>query len=110
MARQTVVTMLDDIDGTKASETVTFSIDGRSYEIDLSEKNAAKLRKALEPFTAKAREAGSDRPPRSRVTKVAAVGQSRNALIRAWAAAEGLTVPARGRIPQSVVTAYDGAH
>lgn len=109
MAKQTIVTMLDDIDGTKAVETVAFSIDGRSYEIDLSERNAAKLRRALEPFASKARQAGSDRPPRSNVTNVAAVGQSRNALIRAWAAAQGLTVPARGRIPQSVVTAYDAA-
>lgn len=110
MARQTIVRLLDDIDGTLAAETMTFSIDGRSYEIDLSERNAAKLRKALEPFTAKARTSGSERPPRSRVTTVPAVGQSRHALIRAWAAAEGLTVPARGRIPQSVVTAYDAAH
>lgn len=109
MARQTIVRLLDDIDGTTAAETVLFGIDGLSYEIDLSEKNAAKLRKALEPFTANARKAGSDRPPRARVTTVPAVGQSRNALIRAWAAAEGLTVPARGRIPQSVVTAYDAA-
>lgn len=109
MARQTIVTMFDDIDGTKAAETIAFSIDGRSYEIDLSARNAAKLRKALEPFTAKAREAGTGSASRSRVTTVAAVGQSRNALIRAWAASEGLTVPARGRIPQSVVTAYDAA-
>jgi hypothetical protein len=109
MAKQTIVTMLDDLDGTKAAETVTFSIDGQAYEIDLSERNAAKLRRALEPFTAKARRAGSPPAERSRVTHVAAVGQSRNALIRAWAAAEGLTVPARGRIPQSVVTAYDAA-
>jgi hypothetical protein len=109
MAKQTIVTMTDDMDGTKAAETVAFSIDGRAYEIDLSEKNAAKLRKSLAPFTAKARRAGSTPPARARVTNIAAVGPSRNALIRAWAAAEGLIVPARGRIPQSVVTAYDAA-
>ena len=109
MAKQTIVTMLDDIDGTAAAETVMFSIDGRAYEIDLSERNAAKLRRALEPFTAKARRAGGTPPARSTVTNIAAVGQSRNALIRAWAAAQGLSVPARGRIPQSVVTAYDAA-
>lgn len=109
MAKQTIVRMLDDIDGTEATETITFSIDGRAYEIDLSERNAAKLRRALDPFTAKARRAGSTPPARSMVTNIAAVGQSRNALIRAWAAAQGLSVPARGRIPQSVVTAYDSA-
>lgn len=109
MARQTLVTMFDDIDGTKAAETVTFSIDGRTYEIDLSHKNAAKLRKALEPFTARARRAGSNRPTDSRVQTIPAAGQSRNALIRAWAASEGLRVPARGRIAQAVVSAYDAA-
>jgi hypothetical protein len=109
MAKQTVVTMQDDLDGTPASETVAFSIDGRAFEIDLSARNAAKLRKALAPFTARAREAGSTPLAPSKVTNVAAVGQSRNALIRAWAAGQGLTVPARGRIPQSVVTAYDAA-
>ena len=45
MAKKTVVEWVDDIDGTAASETVTFTIDGSRYEIDLSEKNAAKLRK-----------------------------------------------------------------
>lgn len=110
MAKQTIVTLTDDIDGTEAAETVTFSIDGVGYEIDLSEKNAAKLRRALDPYISRARTAGSSRPAVQSWVTVPAVGQSRNALIRAWAAAEGLTVPARGRIPQSVVTAYDAAH
>ena len=55
MAQQTTVTLTDDLDGGKAAETVTFGLDGRVYEIDLSKKNAAALRKALGEFTASAR-------------------------------------------------------
>ena len=55
MAQQTTVTLTDDIDGGKAAETVSFGLDGRIYEIDLSKKNATALRKALGEFTASAR-------------------------------------------------------
>ena len=44
MAQKVEVLLVDDIDGGEADETVSFSIDGTSYEIDLSKKNAAKLR------------------------------------------------------------------
>ena len=59
MAQHTTVRIVDDLDGTEASGTVEFALDGRSYEIDLSDKNAAKLRKALTPFLDVARKAGS---------------------------------------------------
>ena len=38
--RQTIVSLVDDLDGSDADQTVTFGIDGRSYEIDLSAANA----------------------------------------------------------------------
>ena len=55
MAQQTTVTLTDDIDGGRAAETVSFGLDGRIYEIDLSKKNAAALRKALGDFTSSGR-------------------------------------------------------
>ena len=58
MAQQTTVRFIDDLDGSDASSTVTFALDGRSYEIDLSEDNAAKLRDALAPFVDAARKSG----------------------------------------------------
>ena len=62
MAQQTTVTLTDDLDGGKAAETVTFGLDGRIYEIDLSKKNASALRKALGEFTASARKVRAGRP------------------------------------------------
>lgn len=110
MAKEKIVTQIDDLDGTEASETVTFAIDGRTYEIDLSEKNAAALREALRRYITAARDEGTQgHTERSRVT-IASTGHSRNAEIRAWAHSNGHLVPARGRIPQRVVAAFDARH
>ena len=61
MAQKVNIVLVDDIDGSEASETVVFAIDGRDYEIDLSDANAQKLRDAIAPFVAHAR-----RPERRR--------------------------------------------
>ena len=55
MAKRTVITLIDDIDGTDAAETIAFSIDSAGYEIDLSADNAAAFRAALEPYATAAR-------------------------------------------------------
>ena len=109
MAQQKIVTLIDDLDGTEASETVAFAIDGSNYEIDLSQTNAAALRKVLRRYTTAAREAGTQgHTGRTRVT-LPSTGHSRNAEIRAWAHSNKHSVPARGRIPQRVVAAFDAA-
>jgi hypothetical protein len=110
MAQKKIVTLIDDLDGTAASETVTFAIDGSSYEIDLSDKNAAALRKALRRYTTAARKAGTQGHTGRRRVTLPSTGHSRNAEIRAWAHSNGHTVPARGRIPQWVVAAFDASH
>src|SRR6478735_376842 len=107
MAQQVITTLVDDIDGTEAAETITFAVDGTCYEIDLSEKNAKEFRKSLGHWTDRARTSG--RPPRIR-KHLAAVGDSRNAEIRAWGHGNGHDVPARGRIPRRIVSAFDAAH
>lgn len=104
--RKTITTLVDDIDGTTAAETVRFALDGTSYEIDLSDKNAAALRAAVAPYTSRASTAGHQRRTR---TKLSSAGPSRNAEIRAWAAGQGTDVPARGRIPNTVVQAFEAA-
>ncbi|GAA3717343.1 Lsr2 family protein [Terrabacter ginsenosidimutans] len=107
--KQTITTLVDDIDGNDADETITFALDGTTYEIDLSHQNAAALREAIRPYTRVARKAGDGRQAsRSRIT-LPSTGQSRNAEIRAWAHSNGHDVPARGRIPQRVVAAYQAA-
>ncbi|MVU75688.1 Lsr2 family protein [Nocardia sp. ET3-3] len=111
MAKKVTVTLVDDYDGeSKADETVFFSIDGNDYEIDLSNKNAGKLRESLEQWTEKARKVG-----RSKRTKVAAgrtrpaVDREESTAIREWARAQGHQVSSRGRIPAEIVDAYQRA-
>lgn len=63
MARTTVITLIDDIDGTKATETVTFALDGTTFEIDLSAENAARLRDDLRSWVSAGRRTGGRRRP-----------------------------------------------
>jgi hypothetical protein len=103
MAQKVTVELVDDLDGTEAAETVTFGLDGRMYQADLCESNAAKLRKALEKFVASARKSG----PRFGPLRSAAVTDPNEvAALRAWARENGIEVAARGRIAQSVRDAY----
>ncbi|MDB1086007.1 Lsr2 family protein [Streptomyces sp. ACA25] len=105
MAQQVVVTLSDDLDGGEASETVTFGLDGKSYEIDLNEDNAEKLRNALAPFVGSARKQSRSGKAYHRT----AVAPDPRA-VRAWAESNGFEVPARGRIPKKVYEAFNGAH
>ena len=106
MASKTTVELLDDIDGKPAAETVTFGIDGRDFEIDLSEKNAKALRKALEPFAGAGRRV-SGRLTRGNAIKVA-TGVD-NQAVRAWAASNGIELSTRGRIPGDAIEQYRAA-
>ncbi|MBL1078156.1 Lsr2 family protein [Nocardia sp. 2] len=113
MAKKVTVTLVDDYDGeSKADETVFFSIDGSDYEIDLSIKNAGKLRESLEPWTDKARKVGRSK---RKVGAVAggrtrpAVDREESTAIREWARAQGHQVSSRGRIPAEIVEAYQRA-
>jgi hypothetical protein len=114
MARQTIVQLVDDLDGSAADETVTFALDGASYEIDLSNANVAILRAALSGYVAKATRIRSGRSTkagtsqRGETTIAGQVARQQRGQIRAWVAdllgTEGL--PARGRIATEVVAAF----
>ncbi|MER6995197.1 Lsr2 family protein [Streptomyces sp. NPDC000410] len=105
MAQRVVVTLFDDIDGGEAAETVTFGLDGKSYEIDLNPANAKKLRNALAPYMAAGRKqhmrAGK---PRGEYRHTALAPDP--AAVRAWAQSNKMDVPARGRIPKRVYEAF----
>ena len=115
MARQETVALTDDIDGAKAHETVTFGLDGASYEIDLHAKKAAALRKSLAEFVANARHTpdstwGTGRSIRGRrQTKRRTAGDPAASEIRAWAAAAGVVMSERGRIPAAVLEQFRAA-
>jgi hypothetical protein len=108
MAQRTVVELIDDIDGKPADETVSFSIDGSTYEIDLSKANADKLRTNFSQYLEKARKAGAAKPGRKGAAAPRTVNsRERSSDIRAWAKQHGITVNDRGRIPAQVIEAYE---
>ena len=106
MAQKVQVVLVDDVDGGTAEETVSFALDGVSYEIDLSVANAAQLRDAFASWVGHARRVGG----RSRTTRRPGSGRASggdSAAIREWARSNGFTVNERGRIPAEVKAAYD---
>ena len=108
MAQRVHVVLVDDIDGSDAGETVTFGLDGSTYEIDLNEKNAAALREALSPYVGHARRSGG--PRRGKKSAAAASTGPSAAVVREWARENGWDVPDRGRVSADVRQAYDAAH
>jgi hypothetical protein len=107
MAQKVQVLLVDDLDGSEATETVAFGLDGASYEIDLSTGNAGKLRKELAHYVEHARKASA--PARRRRARTGP-GRERSAQIRAWAKQRGYKVNERGRIPANIVAEYEAAH
>ena len=125
MAQRQVTVFIDDVSGEEleGGETVNFALDGVEYQIDLSEEHADELRKAFAPYVLKGRRTGgryargggasSGRPRRSAdsASSGASGGSKRDPqAIREWAQANGHKVSDRGRIPASVVEAYEAAH
>lgn len=109
MARTTLVVLEDDLDGGQADETVTFSLDGIDYEIDLSTKNATKLRGQLDKFVGAARRTGG-RTKRKKAGAAPAKNRQQTVAIRGWARAQGLDVSDRGRIPAGILAQYEASH
>ncbi len=110
MAQVQEVRLIDDIDGGAADVTVEFGIDGKSYEIDLSDANAGKLRDAFAAYVAAARRLGARRrggaAASTSARRPAAVDREQNQAIREWARKRGMNVSERGRIPADVLEAY----
>lgn len=108
VAQRVNVTLVDDLDGGEAEETVRFGLDGTEYEIDLSSAHAGNLRAAYADYIAKAR-----RIRRIRATATARLeqpgSQERNAAIREWATRNGIPIGDRGRIASDVIKAYNAA-
>jgi hypothetical protein len=107
VAKQTTVTLVDDLDGREADEQVEFAVDGKTYEIDLSTANSAKLRDALAPFVSAARRTGARRRSTAGTATVRpSVDREQNQAIREWAQQRGMKISERGRIPSNVLEAY----
>jgi hypothetical protein len=112
MAQKVRVLLIDDLDGSDAAETVTFAVDGVSYEIDLNEKNARDLREAFAPWIGHARRAGGRKTTskRSGGSGSGSASGSEAGKIREWARENGFQVSERGRVSAEVREAYAKAH
>ena len=109
MAQKVNIVLVDDIDGSDATETVSFGLDGTSYEIDLNDSNAAALREALSPYVGHARKVtGGTRGRKSRGSATTSGPSARE--LRDWARSNGFKVSDRGRVPSEVREAFDAAH
>jgi hypothetical protein len=108
VVQKTQVVLIDDLSGDTLrdgqGQTIPFALDGTSYEIDLNKKNADALRKDLKRYVDAARKVGRDRASGRRST---GRGRQDTAAIREWARKSGHAVSQRGRIPSSVVEAYE---
>ncbi|MDI2130780.1 histone-like nucleoid-structuring protein Lsr2 [Yinghuangia seranimata] len=105
MAQRVVVTLQDDIDGSAAAETIRFGLDGKSYEIDLSEDHARQMRELLGRYVDAARRTAKSGKPFKQTTVA-----PDPAAVRAWARAQGMDVPTRGRIPSSIYREFEAAN
>ena len=116
MARKVQVILSDDLDeNLSADETVSFSLDGTSYEIDLADKNAKEMRDVFSRYVSAARKVGRGTPrvrwwPLPRPSTGGRMDREQAGAIRDWARKNGHAVSDRGRIPASVVDAYEAAH
>ncbi len=114
MAKQTVIQMTDDIDGSDATQTVEFSYRGKSYSIDLNDANASEFDDALAPYISAAEKSGSAQSTRSSGRRATTPRQRASSdidpkAVRAWAEANGVSVSPRGRIKADVLEQYRAA-
>jgi hypothetical protein len=112
MVQKHIVQLFDDIDESEAVETIVFSVDGASYEIDLSAEHAEQLRDALALYIAHGRRVsgrGSDRSGSPRRSAPARIDREQTAAIREWARSNGHAVGHKGRIPGHIVEAYNAS-
>lgn len=106
MAQRVQVLLVDDLDNSDADETVTFALDGVTYEIDLNKANASKLRDAFAPWVGHARRSGG----RKSAGRSAGARRKDVSAVREWARKNGHDISERGRIPAAVQEAYDKAN
>jgi hypothetical protein len=112
VAKETITKLIDDIDGGVAQETVTFGLDGHLYQIDLSSKNAKRLRTELATYISHGNRVSTRiaptgvRTPGRRGGGAAVVDRDQNRAIRDWAQSKGFDVASRGRIKQEIIEEY----
>jgi hypothetical protein len=101
--KRTVIELTDDLDGSTAEETVEISLDGKSFELELSRRNAKTLRALLQPYISGGRRIGK------RTQQVSRSHRYDTTAVRKWAESNGIDVATRGRIPREVLAQFHAA-
>lgn len=107
--KQTITKLVDDLDGSDATETIRFGMDGAQFSIDLSAVHAKELRELFAPYRDAGRKLARNAVPKSAPVG-RSVGREQNQAIRHWAIQQGKGISARGRIPADVVAEFEAAH
>ena len=92
--------------------TISFGLDGTTYKVDLSPADATALRADLGPWVDHAHRISrpTATPATRRRTSRTTAGAHPATTIRHWARTHGHPVSDRGRLPTTVVQAYQAAH
>lgn len=119
MAQVTKVQLVDDLDGSEAAESVSFALDGSSYEIDLNADNASAFRETFMQYVAAGRKLGgrtrsnpapAERPARAAGRRTRPEGEPDPKEVRAWAESQGIEVSKRGRVPANLMAQFSAGH
>jgi len=115
MAQKTQVILTDDLDGSEATQTITFAYQGTSYEIDLNDEHAASIEESFAEWISNARKTTNSRsagtPARSSGGRASSTAKRGDLdAVRAWARENGHQVSDRGRVSNKILEAYDAAH
>lgn len=109
MAQKVNIILVDDLDGSEATQTVAFGLDGSDYEIDLNDTHADALREALSQYVGMGRKVGRGKGRSTNKAAASSTSGADKTAIREWAKANGHEVSDRGRIPAAVEEAYAAA-
>lgn len=108
--KKTQIVLVDDIDGTEAVDTISFSYEGINYEIDLNEEHIQEFTGSISKWIEAARRVGGRQAKRGKNGRGRGASASKAGLIREWAQGQGIAVNERGRISAEIVAAYEAAH
>lgn len=65
MAQKVLIQTLSDLSEKEGAKTLSYALDGTSYEIDLTDEEAEEFRETLAPYVVASRKVGGQ-PPRKK--------------------------------------------
>ena len=116
MAEIQMTTLVDDLTGKPLEQDeahrIHFTVEGKSYRLDVDQAGADEFYAAIEKFTEVASKVSAAPARRASTTSRRAGNASGLDLtkVRDWAREQGIKVAERGRMSSEVLDAYRNAH